>query len=145
MPRFSPAEFASLCNNRYGVRPGPGGWIDINECEAFPRICNNGICINADGSFRCECRAGYRLDATGRNCVGECTVRIELFTCSSDFRSSCADIDECRDRSSCGSGRCTNVVGSFQCDCFDGFTNGPDITCVGQFLCLHHFLLEHIV
>ena len=36
----------------------------------------------------------------------------------------CLDIDECSERSPsvCQNGRCTNVAGSFQCVCNDGFT-----------------------
>lgn len=44
---------------------------DMNECLDNPGICQNGICINTDGSFRCECPFGYNLDYTGVNCVGE--------------------------------------------------------------------------
>lgn len=44
---------------------------DVNECLLSPGICKNGFCINTDGSFRCECGPGYRLDASGTNCVGE--------------------------------------------------------------------------
>lgn len=45
--------------------------LDMNECLDNPGICQNGICINTDGSFRCECPFGYNLDFTGVNCVGE--------------------------------------------------------------------------
>lgn len=43
----------------------------MNECLDNPGICQNGICINTDGSFRCECPFGYNLDYTGVNCIGE--------------------------------------------------------------------------
>uniref|UniRef100_A0A3B3C207 EGF-like domain-containing protein n=1 Tax=Oryzias melastigma TaxID=30732 RepID=A0A3B3C207_ORYME len=43
----------------------------MNECLENPGICQNGICINTDGSFRCECPFGYNLDFTGVNCVGK--------------------------------------------------------------------------
>lgn len=43
----------------------------MNECLDTPGICKNGICINTDGSFRCECPFGYNLDYTGVNCTGE--------------------------------------------------------------------------
>lgn len=45
--------------------------VDMNECLENPGICQNGICINTDGSFRCECPFGYNLDFTGVNCVGK--------------------------------------------------------------------------
>lgn len=43
----------------------------MNECLENPGVCQNGICINTDGSFRCECPLGYNLDYTGVKCVGE--------------------------------------------------------------------------
>ena len=52
--------------------------LDINECRIHPGICDNGICINVDGSFRCECREGFSLDSSGRKCVGRCLGSLEL-------------------------------------------------------------------
>ena len=46
-----------------------------------------------------------------------------------------ADIDECRISSDlCGNGTCTNIAGSFRCDCFSGFENAPMMmeVCVGE-------------
>lgn len=45
--------------------------VDTNECLDNPGVCQNGICINTDGSFRCECPFGYNLDYTGVKCIGE--------------------------------------------------------------------------
>ena len=65
------AGFEELCGKDYGhVTEPTGGKMDINECHADPNICGNGFCINTDGSFRCECRTGFTLDRTGRNCIG---------------------------------------------------------------------------
>lgn len=47
--------------------------LDMNECLENPGVCQNGICINTDGSFRCECPFGYNLDYTGVKCVGKAT------------------------------------------------------------------------
>lgn len=44
---------------------------DVNECAENPGVCANGLCVNTDGSFRCECPFGYSLDFTGVSCVGE--------------------------------------------------------------------------
>jgi len=41
-----------------------------------PDLCQNGRCINTDGSFRCECNAGYAIDSTGRQCVGKSGVSV---------------------------------------------------------------------
>ena len=43
---------------------------DVNECEKNPALCRNGRCINNDGSYRCQCTAGYVIDDTGRHCKG---------------------------------------------------------------------------
>lgn len=40
----------------------------------------------------------------------------------------------------CGNGTCTNVLGSFECNCEEGFEPGPMMTCEGENLFIH--LLE---
>ncbi|XP_002931771.2 fibrillin-2 [Xenopus tropicalis] len=42
---------------------------DVNECEVFPGVCPNGLCLNTKGSFLCECPDGLTLDGTGRLCL----------------------------------------------------------------------------
>ncbi|XP_028839991.1 latent-transforming growth factor beta-binding protein 3 isoform X3 [Denticeps clupeoides] len=36
---------------------------DINECT-MQGVCQNGECLNTQGSFRCTCKAGYKLERT---------------------------------------------------------------------------------
>ncbi|XP_066279382.1 latent-transforming growth factor beta-binding protein 1-like isoform X2 [Branchiostoma lanceolatum] len=48
-----------------------GACADIDECKAFPGLCENGRCTNNPGSFHCSCRVGYMLDATGTRCIAE--------------------------------------------------------------------------
>ncbi|XP_054548958.1 fibrillin-3 isoform X3 [Talpa occidentalis] len=108
-PPEGSAAFQELCP--FGHRAVPGldnSWRDVNECEENPGVCNNGLCVNMDGSFRCECPLGYQLDSTGSRCV---------------------DTDECSVGHPCGEGTCTNVIGGFECACADGFEPGPTITC----------------
>ena len=52
--------------------------VDINECADNPDLCRNGKCVNTDGSFRCDCLPGYKLDNTGSQCVGK-SVDFECF------------------------------------------------------------------
>ncbi|TKS74624.1 Fibrillin-1 MP340 [Collichthys lucidus] len=114
-PRMTEAAFNTLCPFGHGVLPGPGdAREDMNECLDNPGICQNGICINTDGSFRCECPFGYNLDYTGVKCV---------------------DTDECSIGNPCGNGTCTNVVGGFECSCQEGFEPGPMMTCEDQDEC----------
>ncbi|CAK6958051.1 fibrillin-2b [Scomber scombrus] len=108
-PRENEAAFDTLCPYGHGALPGPdNAREDMNECLDNPGICQNGICINTDGSFRCECPFGYNLDYTGVNCV---------------------DTDECSIGNPCGNGTCTNVVGGFECSCQEGFEPGSMMTC----------------
>eukprot|EP00923_Selenidium_pygospionis_P001066 GHVN01001605.1.p1 GENE.GHVN01001605.1~~GHVN01001605.1.p1 ORF type:complete len:1426 (-),score=185.78 GHVN01001605.1:3584-7861(-) len=46
---------------------------DIDECshskgESVPRVCGFNKCINTDGSYQCECHAGFVLSADKSNC-----------------------------------------------------------------------------
>lgn len=47
-----------------------GTCVDINECEMYSNLCENGFCSNTEGSFKCVCPKGLTLDSTGRKCNG---------------------------------------------------------------------------
>lgn len=49
---------------------------DLDECVANGRICNNGRCVNTEGSFHCVCNAGFEISADGKNCQGLSTSDI---------------------------------------------------------------------
>lgn len=52
-------------------------WLsDIDECLQNGRICNNGRCINTDGSFHCVCNAGFQVAADGKNCEGKALLSL---------------------------------------------------------------------
>ena len=46
-------------------------FADVDECLHMSNLCENGECVNNDGSYRCKCKMGYKLDATGKKCVGK--------------------------------------------------------------------------
>ncbi|XP_056393271.1 fibrillin-2 [Hyla sarda] len=108
-PKEGEVAFQELCPFGHGTITGPeGDREDVNECKENPGICANGLCINTDGSFRCECPMGYNLDYTGITCV---------------------DTDECSIGNPCGNGTCTNAIGTFECTCDEGFEPGPMMNC----------------
>uniref|UniRef100_A0A4W5KIP5 EGF-like domain-containing protein n=1 Tax=Hucho hucho TaxID=62062 RepID=A0A4W5KIP5_9TELE len=65
--------FAILCGSE---RPGyyidiyTGQVIDIDECQNGPVCQQNAGCFNMPGSYRCECKPGYRFTPTGQ-CLGK--------------------------------------------------------------------------
>ena len=85
---------------------------DINECEDRLQVCSVGeTCINTAGSFVCssnrdgdKCMTGYR---SGENGI-----------------TGCIDINECEENSfSCPENSiCTNTIGTYLCQCKEGFT-----------------------
>jgi len=107
---------------------------DINECSSVAGRSvgctgnvTNGVCANTDGSFECDCSAGFSPGATSRECV---------------------DIDECAHLDACADGYvCRNVVGGLpeapQCDDVDECADGTarchkEATCTdtdGSFVC----------
>uniref|UniRef100_A0A3P9PRX1 Fibrillin 1 n=1 Tax=Poecilia reticulata TaxID=8081 RepID=A0A3P9PRX1_POERE len=47
-------------------------------CALDPEICQNGMCENLRGSYRCICNIGYESDTSGKNCVGEVRLQTRL-------------------------------------------------------------------
>uniref|UniRef100_A0AAY4CEM9 Fibrillin-1 n=1 Tax=Denticeps clupeoides TaxID=299321 RepID=A0AAY4CEM9_9TELE len=103
-PVPSTDEFAILCGSE---RPGyyidiyTGLVVDIDECREIPGVCENGVCINMIGSFRCECPVGFVYN---------------------DKLLICEDIDECQNGPICQQNAvCLNLAGSYRCDCKPGY------------------------
>ena len=44
-------------------------FTDVNECQTNNGGCQQ-ICANADGSFNCECKAGFTLTSNNLTCEG---------------------------------------------------------------------------
>ena len=48
-------------------------YVDVDECTAFPNICGaNADCHNTDGSYICNCKAGYSGDGKTCSRAGKC-------------------------------------------------------------------------
>uniref|UniRef100_A0A8C2EYR4 Latent-transforming growth factor beta-binding protein 1 n=1 Tax=Cyprinus carpio TaxID=7962 RepID=A0A8C2EYR4_CYPCA len=82
--------------------------VYVDECEDETQLCvPNGKCLNTEGSFLCECDAGF---VSTRDSPG------------------CEDVDECSlNENTCGShGVCQDTIGSFSCQCNPGFKDSQD-------------------
>ncbi|KAL1420962.1 hypothetical protein MTO96_004329 [Rhipicephalus appendiculatus] len=108
-PTPSESSFRALCPLGPGFVQVDGTTLDIDECVKIPDICSSGKCINTDGSYRCDCERGFKLDSSGRSCV---------------------DVDECSEQPGvCGHGGCTNTIGGFDCSCQEGYAPGLNQVC----------------
>lgn len=50
---------------------------DIDECREIPGVCENGVCINMIGSFRCECPVGFIYNDKLLICEGNLLQRFQ--------------------------------------------------------------------
>ena len=64
--------------------------LDVDECKENDQLCSGGKCINSDGSYHCQCPAGFR-DNGGR----------------------CVDVDECEIQNGNCQKFCINTKGKF--------------------------------
>uniref|UniRef100_A0AAV2KI02 Uncharacterized protein n=1 Tax=Knipowitschia caucasica TaxID=637954 RepID=A0AAV2KI02_KNICA len=94
--------------------------LDIDECAQTTGRCgSNAECVNDPGSYDCVCVTGYKATNTSLAPSGS---------------NPCIDMDECvrfsivvdrfkgYKQTTCGpSCNCTNTIGSYYCNCFDGY------------------------
>lgn len=55
-------------------------FLDHDECSETG-MCNNGVCTNMDGSFKCVCHQGYVLSPSGFACIGKDLIVRKPFNC----------------------------------------------------------------
>ena len=98
---------------------------DIDDCALPQNDCVQ-KCENFVGGFQCACFQGYQLASDKKNCT---------------------DIDECSTEPDiCLGGKtgvpgqvntvCRNEVGSYACDCRNGYRRNEENICSGLFVCL---------
>lgn len=105
--------------------------VDKNECVNTSACPHGTACVNMDMTsqgqpFRCEnlneCDLGVVSCNPGTTCVDKNPMNGEA-------RYSCEDVDECAGANACDvNATCTNLVGSYQCDCNEGYV-GDGQTC----------------
>uniref|UniRef100_A0A8C2YCC7 von Willebrand factor C and EGF domains n=1 Tax=Coturnix japonica TaxID=93934 RepID=A0A8C2YCC7_COTJA len=122
---------------------------DINEC--LSAACE-GLCVNTEGGFVCECGPGMQLAANRHSCQDtdeclatpcqhRCKNSVGSYRCSCrpgyhlhGNRHSCVDVNECLqpgERRACQHS-CHNTPGSFLCSCRPGYRLSRDrVSCEG--------------
>ncbi|XP_015976301.2 nidogen-2 [Rousettus aegyptiacus] len=130
--------------------------VDVNECATgFHRCGPNSVCINLQGSYKCECRSGYQF-ADGQHtctliappsnpcedgshtCAPADQARCihhggSTFSCTclpgyAGNGHQCTDVDECAENRCHPSATCYNTPGSFSCRCQPGY-HGDGLQC----------------
>ncbi|OII76356.1 calcium binding EGF domain-containing protein [Cryptosporidium andersoni] len=126
--------------------------VDIDECVELSACPSSTICINTEGSFRCECLDRNLIFELGRcrainkckdyngklnDCSQLCISGAEgqgECSCKDGYRlhddgKTCIDIDECFENNPCdlSISSCLNIPGSYICDCFRsaGYVTSP--------------------
>ncbi|XP_046871177.1 protein disulfide isomerase Creld1 [Hypomesus transpacificus] len=101
--------------------------VDVDECGTELERCpTNTYCLNTQGTY--ECRG---CDPACVGCMGGGSARCR--SCASGYRltgAKCLDIDECAERVLACPGLdeiCTNIEGSFSCDCAEGLTRKNNV------------------
>lgn len=87
--------------------------LDQNLNSTFKQVCSsNSDCVNTIGSYRCECKEGFRKEGTDEKV--------------------CIDINECNEVPGMCEQRCINYWGSYRCGCETGFRlSDNNRTCEG--------------
>ncbi|KAL6258873.1 hypothetical protein P5V15_010818 [Pogonomyrmex californicus] len=111
--------------------------LDIDECNlpGNSKLCNNGICVNTEGSYNCFCRPGFSGDHCDIN-IDECLCSpcknnatcldgVNMFQCLCQpgyTGKTCEiDVDECNSNPCHNGAQCVNGVASYTCICPAGF------------------------
>ncbi|XP_044765989.1 fibulin-1-like isoform X1 [Coccinella septempunctata] len=138
--------YTCVCPPGHHLNPQTNRCEDFDECKYYKVCYHNANCVNTVGSYRCECKEGFRDSGRGCEDIDECAEnpsRCEHrcinfwgsfrctcqagFTLNSDNRT-CTDIDECetfKDKKLC-IGPCENIPGSYRCSCPSGYRLGSD-------------------
>ncbi|XP_013404877.1 cysteine-rich with EGF-like domain protein 2 isoform X2 [Lingula anatina] len=105
------------------------GCTDIDECQEDQTLCkDNEFCANNQGSYSCTA-----CDAACATCLG--TGSDQCVKCSEGYtmeNNTCTDIDECAAEDKCKGEHevsCTNTVGSYTCNCEEGYEQSGDGRC----------------
>ncbi|CAG0918165.1 unnamed protein product [Notodromas monacha] len=130
-------EFLLKCGTGLRIDSSGTSCEDVNECEEGTDDCKAGeVCRNLPGTFACDCPSGFERTYG----FAGATAASMKTSSSTAVTSECRDIDECqgyRGSQVCSrSSECENTIGSYRCNCKQGFKQGEDgRTCIGKLSC----------
>ena len=112
-------------------------FVDINECVTDNGNCSHD-CTNTPGSYLCSCNNGYSIDTDGHSCSGNYQLFSTVFPLE-------IDINECNTNNGGCDHNCINTIGSYQCQCREGYeTNNNGINCTGILFIAYYQLLFYV-
>ncbi|NXG04391.1 NID2 protein, partial [Sakesphorus luctuosus] len=138
-----------MCECPAGYHRDGRGCRDVDECaEGLSQCGAFTVCLNMPGSYRCECRSGYRPAGDGQACVplapasdpcedgrhpcapgdrarcvsrGDGRATCECLPGYTGDGVHCSDVDECAENPCHPAATCYNTPGSFSCRCQPGY------------------------
>ena len=117
---------------------------DIDECATQVDECEQN-CHNNNGSYRCSCNAGYKLNDDGFHCDGTHISIFDKYIIVALLISLCwaaiklynkinTDVDECAENTDSCDQVCTNTAGSYICSCGSCYRLGSNgYSCNGRY------------
>ncbi|KAM6202636.1 nidogen-2 [Rhynchocyon petersi] len=147
---------AYTCECAPGYQGDGRNCVDVNECATSLHHCGpNSVCINLEGSYKCECRSGFVFADDQHTCISivpppnpcedgshTCAPASQArcihqggntYTCAclpgyAGTGHQCTDVDECMDNRCHPAATCYNTPGSFSCRCQPGY-HGDGFQC----------------
>ncbi|CAG5109944.1 Oidioi.mRNA.OKI2018_I69.chr2.g4412.t1.cds [Oikopleura dioica] len=112
-------SYECICKHGFEISSegeSTGKCADINECEMEKKCPVKTKCVNSFGFYSCPCLPGYEDNLDSENSALEFPPN------------KCIDIDECAMTDVCHTPNtvCSNLDGSFECSCAQGFMWSAD-------------------
>ena len=95
-------------------------------------------CNNTMGGYECRCKEGYIFSMGFEEKCQGIEINIEVYACKKERLTIIIDIDECKSGSHLchPNATCTNILGTYTCECDAGYVGDGLSICQGIFCCI---------